>query len=145
MLVYLNSEQKLPIGVKVEVPNMMILFQELMNATTEGHLDKSIDNDNYTYAAIIDEPIHDPLVQKQIDAVYIPNPLGLFPANKKGITYDDLIKEITNMTSSLDIFLYEPILDQIRDIGFSGVWVFDKNHRQIITLRPINALIIKSF
>ena len=143
MLIYLNSEQKLPIGSKIKVPEMMVLYQELIHASAEAHLDKKEDLESYTYAAIIDEPIHDPLVQKQIDAIYIPNPLGLYPANIKGITYDKMIKKITDLKTSIDVFLYDPLLEQIKNIGFSGVWVFDNYHRQIITLKDINALIIK--
>lgn len=123
---------------------MMVLFQELIHATAEAHLDKKKDSEAYTYAAIIDEPLHDPLVQKQIDAVYVPNPLGLYPANNKGgLIYNDFIKAITNVRSSMQVFMVDRILDQIRDIGFSGVWVFDDHKRQVITLKPFNALIIK--
>ena len=144
MMIYLNSEQKLPIGSKIEVPEMMVLYQELIHATAEAYLDKKANSESYTYAAIIDEPIHDPLVQRQINAVYTPNPLGLYPVNKKGgLTYDKMITLITNVKSSIDVFLYEPLLKQIRDIGFNGVWVFDNHSRQIITLKDINALIIK--
>jgi len=145
MLIYLNSGHKIPVGSKIEVPNMMVLFQELIQATAEAHLDKKKDSNAYTYAAIIDEPLHDPLVQRQINAVYIPNPLGLFPAENGGITYDKLITSLSNIRSSIDFFLYDPILDQIRDIGFSGVWVFDNDRRQVITLKPINAQIIKNY
>ena len=145
MLIYLNSEQKLPIGAKIEVPNMMVLFQELTTATTEAHLDKKNDSKCYTYAAIIDEPIHDPFVQRQIDAVYVPNPLGLYPNDKGGLIYEDFVKQITNIKSSLATFVTsDRLLNQIRDIGFSGVWVFDNHNRQIVTLKKINALIIKS-
>ena len=124
---------------------MMVLFQELTSATTEAHLDKNNENDCYTYAAIIDDPIHDPFVQRQIDAVYVPNPLGLYPNDKGGLIYDDFVKQITNIKSSLSTFVEsERLLNQIRDIGFSGVWVFDNYNRQIITLKKIDALIIKS-
>ena len=144
MLIYLNSGHEIPVGAKIEVPNMMVLFQELIHAVTEATLDKKKDSQAYTYAAIIDEPLHDPLVQKQIDAVYVPNPLGLYPANNKGgLIYNDFIKEITNVRSSMQVFMVDRILDQIRDIGFSGVWVFDDHKRQVITLKPFNALIIK--
>jgi len=144
MLIYLNSGHEIPVGAKIEVPNMMVLFQELIHAVTEAVLDKKKDSDAYTYAAIIDDPIHDPLVQRQIDAVYVPNPLGLYPANKKGgLIYDDFIKVITSTKSSMEVFMVEHILDQIRDIGFSGVWVFHNYKRQVITLKKINALIIK--
>ena len=122
---------------------MMVLFQELIHATTEAHLDKKKNNKSYTYAAIIDEPMHDPLVQKQIDAVYVPNPLGLYPDEKGGLIYDDFIKEITNIKSSMKFFLSDRVLDQVMDIGFSGVWVFDDYKRQIITLKTFDALIIK--
>jgi len=144
MLIYLNSGHEIPVGAKIEVPNMMVLFQELIHAVTEATLDKKKDSQAYTYAAIIDEPLHDPLVQKQIDAVYVPNPLGLYPANNKGgLIYNDFIKEITNVRSSMQVFMVDRILDQIRDIGFSGVWVFYDHKRQVITLKPFNALIIK--
>jgi len=144
MLIYLNSGHEIPVGAKIEVPNMMVLFQELIHAVTEATLDKKKDSEAYTYAAIIDEPLHDPLVQKQIDAVYVPNPLGLYPANNKGgLIYNDFIKAITNVRSSMQVFMVDRILDQIRDIGFSGVWVFDDHKRQVITLKPFNALIIK--
>lgn len=124
---------------------MMVLFQELTSATTEAHLDKNNENDCYTYAAIIDDPIHDPFVQRQIDAVYVPNPLGLYPNDKGGLIYEDFVKQITNIKSSLSTFVEsERLLNQIRDIGFSGVWVFDNYNRQIITLKKIDALIIKS-
>tara|TARA_R110000824_G_scaffold395070_6_gene595392 strand:- start:1478 stop:1921 length:444 start_codon:yes stop_codon:yes gene_type:complete len=144
MLIYLNSGHEIPVGAKIEVPNMMVLFQELIHAVTEAVLDKKKDSNAYTYAAIIDEPLHDPLVQKQIDAVYVPNPLGLYPANNKGgLIYDDFIKAITSTKSSMQVFMVDRILDQIRDLGFSGVWVFDDHKRQIITLKSFNALIIK--
>ena len=87
--------------------------------------------------------MHDPLVQKQIDAVYVPNPLGLYPDEKGGLIYDDFIKEITNIKSSMKFFLSDRVLDQVMDIGFSGVWVFDDYKRQIITLKTFDALIIK--
>lgn len=144
MLIYLNSGHEIPVGAKIEVPNMMVLFQELIHAVTEATLDKKKDSNAYTYAAIIDEPIHDPLVQRQIDAVYIPNPLGLYPANNKGgLIYTDFISAITSTKSSMKVFMVDRILDQIRDTGFSGVWVFDDHQRQVITLKPFNALVVK--
>ena len=144
MLIYLNSGHEIPVGAKIEVPNMMVLFQELIHAVTEATLDKKKDSQAYTYAAIIDEPLHDPLVQSQINAVYVPNPLGLYPANNKGgLIYADFIKAITSTRSSMKVFMVDRILDQIRDIGFSGVWVFDNDHRQVITLKPFYALVIK--
>ncbi len=145
MLIYLNSEQELPIGAKIEVPNMMVLFQKLTTATTEAHLEKKKDNKCYTYAAIIDDPIHDPFVQRQIDAVYVPNDLGLYPDDKGGLIYDDFVKAITNIKSSLSTFVEsERLLNQIRNIGFSGGWIFDNNNSKIVTLKKIDALIIKS-
>ena len=143
MLIYLNSEQKLPIGSAVIVPNLMLLFQEHIHATAEAFLDKN--NKVYTYAAIIDDTIHDPLVIRQIDAVYVSDENGMYPSfnNKNGIPYKQLVKIITNINTSLNFFLHDPIMEQIKNFGFNAVWVFDNYSRQIVTLNPIEALIIK--
>lgn len=141
MLVYLNSAHSIPLGSVIEVPIMMVLFQEEIDAV----IDRQIENkpNSYTYKLIIDEPIHDPLIQKQNDSIYVANDMGLYPDHESGgLKYNDLIKKITNIHHSKEIFLTEDILDQISDLGFSGVWIFDNEKRNIITIKPIKSLVI---
>ena len=77
MLLYINSQQDIPIGAVIEIPNMCVLFQERVDAVVDRKLTDSIENNkekSYTFKVIIDEPIHDPLIQVQNDSVYVPNP-----------------------------------------------------------------------
>tara|TARA_R100001443_G_scaffold57634_2_gene68341 strand:- start:8465 stop:8908 length:444 start_codon:yes stop_codon:yes gene_type:complete len=143
MLIYINSQQKIPVGAKITIPPMMILFQELIHAVVDIQLDKKQKKKNITYMGIIDEPIHDPLVAEQICNVYIPDKKELYPYHKTGgLTEPDFIEKITDIYSSKDIFLTADLLDQIENFGFSGVWIFDAKQRQIITLKEIDILII---
>ena len=143
MLIYINSQQKIPVGAKITVPPMMVLFQELIHAIVDVQLEKKKKIKTYTYLGIIDEPIHDPLVNEQIKNVYIPDKKGLYPDHKTGgLIERDFIEKITNIYDSQDIFLTSEILQQIENIGFSGVWVFDAKQRQIITIKEVDITII---
>jgi len=141
MLVYLNSAHKIPLGSVIEIPQTMVLFMERIDAI----LDRKAENepDSLTYKCIIDDPIHDPLVQLQNDSIYVANDIGLYPDyNTGGLVYEDFMKKITNIIHSKEIFLTEDVLKQITDIGFSGVWIFDNCKRQIITTKEIKSLVI---
>jgi len=138
MLLYINSEQKIPVGSVIQVPQMCVLFQERVDAIVDRKLmDSAKENPpkSYTYKIIIDEPIHDPLIQQQTDAVYVPTDIGLFYDHRTGgLTYEEFIKKITNINDSKDIYLTEQLLHQIKEIGFKGVWIFDNGKRNIITV-----------
>ena len=141
MLVYLNSAHSIPLGSVIEVPIMMVLFQEKIHASVDRQIEQK--PNSHTYKVIIDEPIHDPLVQGQNDSIYVANDIGLYPDHASGgLSYDAFIKKITNIHHSKEIFLTEDILQQIGDIGFSGVWIFDAAKRNIITIKPIKSLVI---
>jgi hypothetical protein len=141
MLVYLNSAHKIPLGSVIEIPQMMVLFMERIDAIIDRKLEEN--PDSLTYKCIIDEPMHDPLVQKQNDAIYKANDIGLYPDfDSGGLTYDDFMKKVTNVVHSKDIFLTAEVLNQIKDIGFSGVWVFDTYKRHLITVKAIKSLVI---
>lgn len=146
MLLYINSQQDIPIGAVIEIPNMCVLFQERVDAIVDRKLSDSIESNkekSYTFKVIIDEPIHDPLIQAQNDAVYVPNDIGLFHDHRSGgLAYEEFMKKITNINDSKDIFLTEALLNQIKDIGFKGVWMFDNDKRNVITVEPITGLVI---
>jgi hypothetical protein len=165
MLLYINSEQKIPVGSVIQVPQMCVLFQERVDAIVDRKLmdsakefqervdaivdrklmDSAKENPpkSYTYKIIIDEPIHDPLIQEQTDAVYVPTDIGLFYDHRTGgLTYEEFIKKITNINDSKDIYLTEQLLHQIKEIGFKGVWIFDNGKRNIITVTEIFGTII---
>ena len=146
MLLYINSQTKIPLGSVIIIPNMCILFQERVDAIVDRKISDSIKEEHehsYTYRVIIDEPIHDPLVQKQNDSVYLASDIGLYPDHRTGgLTYDEFMKKITNVNDSKDIYLTESILEQIKQIGFKGVWIFDNDKRNIITVAEINGLVI---
>ena len=148
MLLYINSQQDIPIGAVIEIPNMCVLFQERVDAVVDRKLTDSIENNkekSYTFKVIIDEPIHDPLIQVQNDSVYVPNDIGLFHDHRSGgLAYEEFIKKITNINDSKDIYLTEALLNQIKDIGFKGVWIFDNGKRNVITVEPISGLVIGS-
>ena len=148
MLLYINSQQDIPIGAVIEIPHMCVLFQERVDAIVDRKLTDSIENNkekSYTFKVIIDEPIHDPLIQVQNDAVYVPNDIGLFHDHRSGgLAYEEFIKKITNINDSKDIYLTEALLEQIKDIGFKGVWIFDNDKRNVITVEPISGLVIGS-
>ena len=61
-----------------------------------------------------------------------------------GLAYEEFIKKITNINDSKDIYLTEALLNQIKDIGFKGVWIFDNGKRNVITVEPISGLVIGS-
>ncbi len=141
MLVYLNSAHSIPLGSVIEIPPMMVLFMEKLDAIVDRKLEKK--PDSLTYRCIIDEPIHDPLVIKQNESIYQPNDIGLYPDFETGgLPYDAFMKKITSIKHSKDIFLTEEVLKQIGALGFSGVWIFDTMKRNIITINPIKSLII---
>lgn len=146
MLLYINSHTKIPLGAIIEVPQNCILFQERVDAVVDRKISDSTKDDDYTsytYRIIIDEPIHDPLIQKQNDSIYIPSDIGLYPDHRTGgLTYEDFTKKITNVHDSKDIYLTDTILDQIQNIGFKGVWIFDNDKRNIITVEAIKGLVI---
>ena len=148
MLLYINSQQDIPIGAVIEIPNMCVLFQERVDAVVDRKLTDSIQDNkekSYTFKVIIDEPIHDPLIQVQNDSVYVPNDIGLFHDHRSGgLAYEEFIKKITNINDSKDIYLTEALLNQIKDIGFKGVWIFDNGKRNVITVEPISGLVIGS-
>lgn len=148
MLLYINSQQDIPIGAVIEIPNMCVLFQERVDAIVDRKLTDSIQDNkekSYTFKVIIDEPIHDPLIQVQNDSVYVPNDIGLFHDHRSGgLAYEEFIKKITNINDSKDIYLTESLLEQIKDIGFKGVWIFDNGKRNVITVEPISGLVIGS-
>ena len=148
MLLYINSQQDIPIGAVIEIPNMCVLFQERVDAVVDRKLTDSIENNkekSYTFKVIIDEPIHDPLIQVQNDSIYVPNDIGLFHDHRSGgLAYEEFIKKITNINDSKDIYLTEALLNQIKDIGFKGVWIFDNGKRNVITVEPISGLVIGS-
>ena len=143
MLVYLNSAHSIPLGSVIEIPKTMVLFMEKIDAVVDRKLEEET-KDSLTYKCIIDEPIHDPLVIAQNDSIYQANDIGLYPDYETGgLPHDDFMKKITSVRHSKEIFLTEDVLKQIGDIGFAGVWIFDLRKRQIITIKPIKALIIE--
>ena len=146
MLLYINSQTQIPLGSVIVIPKMCILFQERVDAVVDRKISDSIkeeDEHSYTYRVIVDEPIHDPLVQKQNDAVYIPSDIGLYPDHRTGgLTFEEFMKKITNINDSKDIYLTESILEQIKQIGFMGVWIFDNDKRNVITVAEIDGLVI---
>ena len=140
MLVYLNSVHSIPLGSVIEIPEMMVLFMEKDDALEDRKIEQQ--PNSYTYKCIIDEPIHDPLVQVQNDSIYIPNDIGLYPDYETdGIPHDEFMKRITNVVHSKNIFLTEQVLMQIQNIGFAGVWIFDTYKRNIITTKVIKSLV----
>jgi len=141
MLVYLNSAHSIPLGSVIEIPKMMVLFMEKLDAIIDRKLEQK--PNSLTYRCIIDEPIHDPLVIKQNESIYQPNDIGLYPDFESGgLTHNDFMKKITSIKHSKEIFLTEEVLNQIGALGFAGVWVFDTQKRNIITINPIKSLII---
>jgi hypothetical protein len=134
MLLYINSEQKIPIGSVIQVPQMCVLFQERVDAIVDRKLmDSTKENPEKSYT----------LIQQQTDAVYTPTDIGLFYDHRTGgLTYEEFIKKITNINDSKDIYLTEQLLYQIKDIGFKGVWIFDNGKRNIITVTEIFGTII---
>ena len=146
MLLYINSQTQIPLGSVIVIPKMCILFQERVDAVVDRKISDSIKEEeehSYTYRVIIDEPIHDPLVQKQNESVYIASDIGLYPDHRTGaLTYEEFMKKITNIHDSKDIYLTESILEQIKQIGFKGVWIFDNDKRNIITVAEIDGLVI---
>lgn len=146
MLLYINSQTQIPLGSVIVIPKMCILFQERVDAVVDRKISDSIKEEeehSYTYRVIIDEPIHDPLVQKQNESVYIPSDIGLYPDHRTGgLTFEEFMKKITNIHDSKDIYLTESILEQIKQIGFMGVWIFDNDKRNIITVAEIDGLVI---
>lgn len=146
MLLYINSQTQIPLGSVIVIPKMCILFQERVDAVVDRKISDSIKEEeehSYTYRVIIDEPIHDPLVQKQNESVYIASDIGLYPDHRTGgLTFEEFMKKITNIHDSKDIYLTESILEQIKQIGFMGVWIFDNDKRNIITVAEIDGLVI---
>ena len=141
MLVYINSAHSIPIGSVIEIPATMVLFMEKMDAI----IDRKLENkpNSLTYRCIIDEPIHDPLVIKQNESIYQPNDIGLYPDYESGgLPYDAFMKKITSVKHSKEIFLTEDVLKQIEALGFNGVWIFDTQKRNIITINPMKSLVI---
>ena len=143
MLVYLNSAHKIPLGSVIEIPQTMVLFMERIDAVVDRQLQEETKG-SLTYKCIIDEPIHDPLVIAQNDSIYQTNDIGLYPDFETGgLTHNDFMKKITSVKHSKEIFLTEDVLKQIGALGFAGVWIFDLRKRNIITIKPIKALIIE--
>ncbi len=141
MLVYINSAHSIPLGSVIEIPATMVLFMEKMDAI----IDRKLENkpNSLTYRCIIDEPIHDPLVIKQNESIYQPNDIGLYPDYESGgLPYDAFMKKITSVKHSKEIFLTEDVLKQIEALGFNGVWIFDTQKRNIITINPMKSLVI---
>ena len=119
----------------------MVLFMERVDAIIDRKLEQK--PDSLTYRCIIDEPIHDPLVIKQNESIYQPNDIGLYPDFESGgLTHNDFMKKITSIKHSKEIFLTEDVLNQIGALGFAGVWIFDTQKRNIITIKAIKSLII---
>ena len=59
MLLYLNSEQPLKAGNKIEIPANIVMFQELETA----EIDISVGSKAKTYKIILDVVLHDPLIR----------------------------------------------------------------------------------
>ncbi len=143
MLIYLNSAHSIPLGSVIEIPKTMVLFMEKIDAVVDRKLEEKT-KESLTYKCIIDEPIHDPLVIAQNDSIYQPNDIGLYPDYETGgLPHDEFMKKITSIRHSKEIFLTEEVLKQIEAIGFSGVWIFDRRKRNIITIKPMKSLVIE--
>ena len=140
MLFYLISDKVLPDGCSIEIPRNMVLFQEFSSANQE----KNDLGYSTVYKVIIDIKIHDPLVFKQTEHVYTPDDSGRYPdhATKKGLFRFELMERITDVESSRDIFSTVAILEQIRQIGFDAVFVFEDFKREIIIINKCLAKII---
>ena len=143
MLLYLNSSQKIPIGAVVQLPELITLFQEEQMAQEDKILHET--PKSKTYKIIIDEPIHDPLIQEQNKYTYKPYDNGLYPDadDEFGVPYDDFIKKISDIYQSKDIFCLIDVIDQIKDMGFNGVWCMERYKRILITINSIDALVIQ--
>ena len=140
MLFYLISDKVLPDGCSIEIPRNMVLFQEFSSANQE----KNDLGYSTVYKVIIDIKIHDPLVFSQTEHVYTPDDSGRYPdhATKKGLFRFELMERITDVESSRDIFSTVAILEQIRQIGFDAVFVFEDFKREIIIINKCLAKII---
>ena len=143
MLLYLNSEKKLPIGAVIEIPALITLFQEEMMATEDKIIQKT--PNSKTYKIIIDEPIHDPLVQAQNKHTYLPYDNGLYPSvqHEYGVKYDEFMRTISDIYQSKEIFCLIDVMEMVKDMGFNAVWTMERYKRVLITINSIDGLIIQ--
>ncbi len=130
MLLYLNSEQPLKAGNKIEIPANIVMFQELETA----EIDISPTSKAKTYKIILDVQIHDPLIKNQTDHVYTAMENGRYPDHEtnEGLFRFELMQKITNIETSREIFSTFALLEQIKNFGFDGVFFFEDYRRAII-------------
>lgn len=142
MLLYLNSKLDIAIGMVIEIPALVTLFQEEITAKEDLIIQNT--PESKTYRVIIDQPIHDPLVHEQNKHTYKPYKNGLYPDFKKdAVEYEEFVKNISNIHDSKEIFCLIDVLDQISDMGFKGVWCMERYNRILITINPMDALVIQ--
>ena len=133
MLLYLNSEQPLKAGNKIEIPANIVMFQEFETA----EIDISVSSKAKTYKIILDVQIHDPLIPNQSDPVYTAMDNGRYPDHEtdEGLFRFELMEKITNTETSRDIFSTFALLEQIKNFGFDGVFFFEDYRRAVIIVK----------
>ena len=132
MLLYLNSEQPLKAGNKIELPVNIVMFQELETA----EIDISPTSKAKTYKIILDVQIHDPLIPNQSEHVYTAMENGRYPDHETddGLFRFELMEKITNIETSREIFSTFALLEQIKNFGFDGVFFFEDYRRAVIII-----------
>ncbi len=141
MLFYLNSERKFSVGSILEIPANIVLFQELASAKKDKKDNKS---SGFIYQIVCDIQIHDPFIKEQSDHVYKPLKNGLFPDHETGgLIKEDFIKKITDNKTSRSIFSTFILLEQIKNFGFDGVFIFNNAKREVIIVKYIDAQIVR--
>ncbi len=132
MLFYINSEQTIKEGDKIEIPANIVMFQELETA----EIDISPTSKAKTYKIILDVQIHDPLIPNQSEHVYTAMENGRYPDHETedGLFRFELMQKITNIETSREIFSTFALLEQIKNFGFDGVFFFEDYRRAVIII-----------
>jgi hypothetical protein len=137
MLIYVNT-------ILLYQKNIDIIIEESDKIFTE-QFDAEIDIETYpedvvfTLKIIIDEPIHEPLNERQFNAVYTADFITKFDERIDKIKFK---RKVQNIHNSKTIFKSQKVIDDIYNIGFSGVYYFVNGRRRIRLVKPVIGNII---
>lgn len=137
MLVYVNSLIPHNRNVDILLDERDKIFTEQFDA--EIDLETYFEDVVFTLKLIIDEPIHDPLVESQFKNVYTADFITKFDERIDAIKFK---RKIQNIHNSKTIFRSNKVLDDIYNIGFSGAYYFVNGRRRIKLVKEINGRII---
>ena len=145
MLIYANSLQLLNLGQNITIEENSILYTEYTDADIYAELESTQNKSIITYRIIIDELIHDPLINEQTKHVYKPDSEGLYKLKKKRYTQKKFYEFLCNTVFNKGVFNCDHLKNSICNFGFAGVYYFENKSQRILTLKDFTGSIIVAY